>query len=336
MAHGADVVLFDVPSSNKSSHVAAGLWNPIVLKRMKKVWLADEMIAELEYVYPDMQNWTGEQFYHPLPLRHLFASNGERNQWEELVAHPGFSTYLQPASSAVPTPILGSFGSGLTARTGRVNVSRMINSVKAQLANKRAYREEQFQWQLLQQTPEGVVYARDLHAHRVISCEGIQSALSKHSLPLQGFSPAKGEILKLQLPQSLNGECVHSKHFILDEGNQTATVGATYAWDGFELGPTAAKRRELEQHVERTLSCPFEVVEQFEGVRPATQDRRPMVGPHPNLEHTYVFNGMGSRAVLMAPYLARQLSEHLLYGVPLLAELDPKRFEKSTKEASSR
>lgn len=36
MKYGAAVQLFDCPEQNLSSNVAAGLWNPIVLKRLKR------------------------------------------------------------------------------------------------------------------------------------------------------------------------------------------------------------------------------------------------------------------------------------------------------------
>ena len=63
MKYGASVHVFDVPQANKSSIVASGLWNPIVLKRMKKVWNADAMIESLQAVYPHVAMW----------LRHRWA-----------------------------------------------------------------------------------------------------------------------------------------------------------------------------------------------------------------------------------------------------------------------
>jgi len=64
MKYGASVHVFDLPKENQSSVVASGLWNPVVLKRMKKVWKADEMMETLQRVYPAMENWTGKKFYH--------------------------------------------------------------------------------------------------------------------------------------------------------------------------------------------------------------------------------------------------------------------------------
>ena len=56
MKYGASVRVFDLPKENQSSVVASGLWNPVVLKRMKKVWKADEMMETLQRVYPAMEN----------------------------------------------------------------------------------------------------------------------------------------------------------------------------------------------------------------------------------------------------------------------------------------
>ena len=55
-----------------------------------------------------------------------------------------------------------------------------------------------------------------------------------------------------------------------------------------------------------------------------------MVGPHDHLQHTWIFNGMGSRAVLMTPWLAKVLVEHFMYGSELLKECLPSRFKASS------
>lgn len=328
LAHGADVVMFDLPEKNKSSRVAAGLWNPLVLKRMKKVWRADEMIDELYGVYPAMEAWSGQSFFTPLPLRRLFSSAGEQNAWMELSEHPGFCTYLQPQIHEVPSPLKGSHGSALTNKTGRVDVPAMLDAVQQKLASDGMFRKETFDWDSVVDTVEGVSYRDHIIAHRIISCEGIDASLTPHSLGIDGFSPAKGEVLRVKFDQNLRRECVHSKHFILDEGDGTATVGATYAWDGFLSGATEEKRNELERHIQSTVDGNYTLIDQLTGVRPATKDRRPLVGPHPHKAKTYVFNGMGSRAILMAPLLAKELAHHLLYGVALSSEIDPRRFVK--------
>jgi len=325
MKYGASVHVFDQPTENQSSRVAAGLWNPIVLKRLKKVWMADEMIANLHEVYPDMETWTGERFFEPLPLRRVFHNPGEQNQWMELTDNPGFKPYLNDGIHPTPPNIIAQHGSALTKATGRVHVATMIQGVRNALEKLNAYTEGRFDWSLVQPHSEGISYG-DIAAHSIISCEGMQLATGQAQHNVAGFAPVKGEVLKVALPMSLGKECIHQGHFMLGEADNQASVGATYAWDGFDKGPTPEKRAELEEHIQKVWDAEYTVTNHLSGIRPASKDRRPLVGPHPNKENTWIFNGMGSRAVLMAPYLAQVLAEHLLYGAPIIEECLPQRF----------
>ena len=208
--------------------------------------------------------------------------------------------------------------------TGRLNVLGFMEAVHAALGKEESFREERFDWNAVVRDSEGVDY-QDLRAHAIISCQGAQMALDETDLLQQGFAPVKGEVIRVKLDTPLEKECIHQKHFMLSEGNNEVTVGATYAWDGFSDGPTQEKKNELEEHVSKVWNGPTRTVDHKSGVRPATKDRRPMVGPH-TLAHTWIFGGMGSRAVLMAPYLAKVLVEHFMYGTDLLAECLPSRF----------
>ena len=44
--------IIDNGHESSSSMVAAGLWNPIVFRRVNKTWMADESLEELEDFYP--------------------------------------------------------------------------------------------------------------------------------------------------------------------------------------------------------------------------------------------------------------------------------------------
>lgn len=324
MKYGASVLMYDLPKENKSSAVAAGLWNPVVLKRMKKVWMANEMMDELHTVYPDMERWTSSQFFDPISIRRVFHNAGEQNTWMELCDSPAFSPYFEGSISPLPDGVVGDFESGKMKATGRLNVPAFMEAVHEALRKEDSFRQERFEWDTVVRDSEGVDY-KDVRAHAIISCEGAQMALGEDTLAQAGFSPVKGEVLRVKLDKALENECIHQKHFMLSEGNNEVTVGATYAWDGFDSGPTPEKKQELEEHVSKVWKGSSSTIDHKSGVRPATKDRRPLVGAHA-LEHTWVFGGMGSRAVLMAPYLAKVLVEHFMYGSDLLEECSPKRF----------
>lgn len=329
MKYGASVQLYDLPEANKSSVVASGLWNPVVLKRMKKVWKADAMMEALHTVYPEMENWTDKTFFEPLPIRRVFHNAGEQNQWVAHSDHPSFSPYLKEGVSDVPAHVIANHGSGLMKKTGRVNVSTMLNAVQSKLKETDGFTEAEFDWSRVESHGDGVRYG-SLAAHAVISCEGAQSALNESTLNVSGFAPVKGEVITVQLDSDLQKECIHQGHFMIGEGDGKALVGATYAWDGFHEGPSQLKRVELEEHVRKVWSGSFATTSHKSGVRPAVKDRKPLVGPHPTHHKTWVFNGMGSRAILMTPYLAQTLVEHFMYGTALLEECLPQRMVKQS------
>ena len=62
------------------------------------------------------------------------------------------------------------------------------------------------------------------------------------------------------------------------------------------------------------------------GVRPTTKDRRPIVGQHHTYKKLYVLNGLGSRGVMIGPYVAQQLFNFIENGKSLDSEIDIARF----------
>jgi len=74
------------------------------------------------------------------------------------------------------------------------------------------------------------------------------------------------------------------------------------------------------------LDHPFDVVDHWAGIRPASSDRRPLIGVHPKHKSVMIFNGMGSKGVMLAPYFARQLIKFMEEGEKLDATVDINRF----------
>ena len=82
----------------------------------------------------------------------------------------------------------------------------------------------------------------------------------------------------------------------------------------------------LKEQLDRLISCSYEVVDQEAGIRPATADRRPLAGQHPEHKNIFCCNGFGSRGVLIAPSLGKELVNFAENGTPLSPETDLQRF----------
>ena len=76
------------------------------------------------------------------------------------------------------------------------------------------------------------------------------------------------------------------------------------------------------------INCKYEVLEHFAGVRPTVKDRRPLVGLHPNHPNMYILNGLGTRGVMLGPFLAHQLFNYIENNIPLDEEINIDRIYK--------
>jgi len=136
--------------------------------------------------------------------------------------------------------------------------------------------------------------------------------------------PVRGEGLTVRIPGLRLKHVVHRGVFILPVGDDRYRVGSTFAWDNVWSGPTEEARRWLLDKLERIVSRPVVVEEHWAGVRPASRDRRPVLGRLGAQEA--ILNGLGARGVLLAPWSALHLAAHLFDDAPLDPEVDVRRF----------
>ena len=144
-------------------------------------------------------------------------------------------------------------------------------------------------------------------------------------LPLQG---SKGELITIKAPKLKITDIVKSGVFIIPLGDGLYRVGATYERSDKSNSPTKAAKKELLNKLHSFLKCEYEIIQHVAGVRPTVADRRPLVGSHPEHKNLTVLNGFGSRGVLIAPTVSRQLYEHIEKGETLPTEIDIARFSK--------
>lgn len=184
--------------------------------------------------------------------------------------------------------------------------------------------ESDFRIQELSIQDEGLAY-QDLKARHIIFCEGYQGAHNPYFQWLP-FSLNKGEVLDVQLQLSQQAYIYNKGVYVVGVGQDRWRVGATYNWRQVDEALTAEGRQELERKLEGLLKKPFRVVAQRAGIRPAVRDRRPLLGRHPALPQLSIFNGLGSKGVMMAPYLAHHFSLYLTGEQELLPEVNILRY----------
>ena len=107
------------------------------------------------------------------------------------------------------------------------------------------------------------------------------------------------------------------------------TLGATYNHrDSFKTITSKAKEELISQMRKIKNLEDLKVIEQKYGFEPTTLDRKPLIGQHPILPNLYIFNGMGSKAVLIAPLIAKELYLHITKKEKLEPTSNIDRFSK--------
>lgn len=319
-------LVFD-DQSQLSSKVAAGLYNPVILKRFTEVWKAKEQISLAIPFYQHLEQKLQVKLDYKLPVYRRFASIEEQNEWFRASDKPNLEPYLSPKLIRNENPsIIAPFGFGKILQTGRIDTGRLLEAYKDKLKQNNQYVNETFEHESLNVSDDSVKYA-DIKAKHIVFAEGFGLAKNPYfkSMPL---NVAKGELLTIKSPQLKIDYVLKSSIFVIPQGNDFYTVGATYNWEDTSHQITEKAREELITQLKELITCEFEVTGQMAGIRPTVRDRRPLVGLHSDYKNVAILNGLGTRGVMIAPYVAKQLFEHLELGKALDKEINVQRFTK--------
>lgn len=321
---GCSVLVMDDGFKSSSSMVAAGMWNPIVFKRLNKSWKADEFVPLLREFYGDMEKALNASFLHYLNIDRFFPDLEAANQFDEKSDLPGFKDYLADTpDGTIPEEVENKFGSGRVKQGGYVDLNIMLSRFREKLLAENALIEEEFEASKLEINEDHVKYGKHI-AKKIIFCLGFKNSKIPwfSELPLR---TTKGEVLtiKSQLPYS---SIMNVGRFLLPVGNNEFRLGATYEWHTEDLNTTVEAKELLLNKASKLLYLPYEVTDQKAGIRPTVKDRRPLVGFHKDLPTLGVFNGLGTKGVMIAPWLATHFADHIINGTSLSEEINISRF----------
>lgn len=312
--------------SQNSSKIAGGLYNPVILKRFSFVWNAEQQLQLLTIFYSNIEKKLNLKLNFKLPLLRKFYSIEEQNNWFIASDKPNLAKFLSTdlvtiKYNHIPSP----FSFGEVMHSGYVDTALLVNSYQDYLIKSNNYFEDTFDYNQLIINDDYVEY-KNHKAKNIIFAEGFGMLLNPffNDLPLDG---TKGELLIIKAPDLNFDVIIKSAIFVVPLGNNLFKVGATYNWEDKTNTPTEEAKQELLTEIKSLINCDFEVVEHRAGVRPTVKDRRPLIGTHPKHNRLHLLNGMGTRGVMLAPAMAKDLFNNIEHGIPLDLHIDIKRIK---------
>jgi glycine/D-amino acid oxidase-like deaminating enzyme len=316
-----DYLIYDLHDPKRtSSWVAGGLFNPVTGKRNLKTWMADELFESLFEFYPAMEAKLQTRFFHPMPLLRIFDSVRSQNEGLEKASSgllDPFTALSDFHESGYAHPTKDLFGSLEIHQSGYLDTRSFLEDSRRYFGTKKRLVETRYTLDQVKDTENIFIW-----------CTGFSdsSITSQYNLC---FKPVKGEVLTIALPD------LKIEHILLGQGifviplyNGHYRLGATYDWDITNTEPTKEAAKDLLRKFNELLGFETEVkvISHESGIRPATPDRRPLIGPILGMDGHYIFNGFGSKGVSLIPYFAQRLIQHLFDHVPLPEEISLSRF----------
>ena len=229
---------------------------------------------------------------------------------------------IKNTNSAIKAP----FGFGRLSKTGRIDTNKLLFEYRNHLSAKGKIKKEEFIHNHIEFINDKVSY-NGIVANKIVFCEGfgLKSNPFFNELPME---EAKGELLTIKAPDLKLDVILKASVFIQPMGNDLYKIGATFNWDDKTSTPTEAAKKELLDKLDTIIDAEYTVVDHVAGIRPTTKDRRPLVGSHNEHKQLAILNGLGTRGVILAPSMARQLYACLEHEEELSHEISIHRFYK--------
>jgi glycine oxidase len=326
LARGKSILVIDKPELSACSRISAGMYNPVVFKRLTQSWMADELIATLKPFYERVGQLLGKELLFGREIIKIFSEEQERSFWEKKMKEQ-VGKYLQAVSDE-PIPEFGAtpFGYGSVTEAGYLDVQNFLSLSASLFSSKGMLLNERFDHSAMDLSGEGVVYT-NVNARHIIFCQGYRGSENPY-FQFVPFNPAKGELLTVKMEDYHFEKVINKTVFIAPLGDKLFRVGSTFKWDNINDETTENAKEELVENLKKVTTKEFEIMDHKAGVRPAVDDRRPVIGLHPDHKQLGIFNGMGSKGVMLSPYFSKELCGHLFEGKALNKEADINRLRK--------
>ncbi|MGE9271048.1 MAG: NAD(P)/FAD-dependent oxidoreductase [Verrucomicrobiales bacterium] len=289
----------DTERPEAASRVAAGLINPVTGKNFEPSWRLGEFLPEAVSFFRHIEETTGEEFWHPLPI-HRWVSAKDWKKVEGKLERPEVAEWVERVDGGQ-----GDWHAVVVLKGGgRLNVRRFCEASARFFAERRR---------------------ESLTPGRVLRCEGATGLMSgqwgEHRC-------AKGEILTGEIPGWDEGKIeIGGGGWLIPIGGGCFKAGATYEWEELDGRPTRDGAEKV-MAILRRLGVEHFVLQQHEaGVRPIVRRSMPLIGVLENGE--VGFNGLGSKGSLYAPGVSRRLVDWLVDGGAIEESLDVGLWRKS-------
>ena len=329
LKRGDDFLLMDDAEKSASSRVALGGFTSVYGKRMVANEEMNNFISIAQETYAEIENSIQQKVFFKHHTYQSFATETEKNEFDTYSVNQSLNDIinLHPEEQAYIRNELGAYEIQIS---GRLDCLSLIMGITKLLKNKNKYLEETFMHNQLIGNGNGGWNYKNMHFENIIFCEGYKN-IDNPFFNWLPFAPSRGVVLDIKAPLLGQNKILKKGITLIPADQGMFKAGSTYEREDLSPQSDAAGRKTLEKQLSAMLNCTYEIVKQKSGIRPGTKDRNPVLGSHPNHPSMYIFNGLGSRGVILAPYFALLLCDFMQKHQEISKKYSVQRFLKDKK-----
>jgi glycine oxidase len=326
MERGRTFLIVDRDEAVTSSKIAAGLVTPITGMRLNLNWRYDTLHPEAVAFYQEKERVLDRRFYHFKPHVRLFKKPEEVELWKKREMDEKLMAYvrkdvLEPLVDE--TEITNPLGGFEQRHSGYLDAAAFLAASREHFIQSGVMITGEVHAADVRPDESGVMW-RGERFGQVVFCQGWEAA--RHPwFDWVPFQSARGTVVSVSV-QMKESRIINRGCWLLPREDGTLRVGPTYELRFTEPNtPSVLAMTDLQNRLSALLKVAHRVTDSQTAVRPIIRGAKAMIGRHPSVPRVSFLNGLGSKGVLRAPFMARRLVEHLLDDATLEEEYDLRR-----------
>ncbi|NQV51758.1 MAG: FAD-binding oxidoreductase [Flavobacteriales bacterium] len=322
MAARCDVTVLSNTAQASSTAISTGMYNPLVFRRLNLSWMIQDLLPEIHSFYGSIEEKLAIPIKEPIEFARRIPSQDYHHLWEKRGREKPLSTYMGPIKD----------GYGTVKHAGMLDCTLLKVQYERYLRAENRLIDRSFSFDELS-FKDGQVCIAEGNFDLVVFCDGPYATQNPYFNWLP-FKLCQGEWIIIQTETPLTSRVLNNKVNVIPMGENRYKLSSSYGWETLDWQPQEEAKKDLLRGFEDLFDVPFTIIEHRAALRPTVSDRRPYLGRHPEHRSLAIFNGLGSKGVMLAPYFSKHLASHLLEDTPLMPEVDIKRHLKRFRHAN--
>ena len=302
-------IILDSEANTSASKAALGIYNPITGRKNIKTWNADILFKELKSFYIKVEKLLNSKILYRKNIFRPFNNNRDINDWNIRLGNEKYKKYLKEINDK-----------GITTKgSGYLDVKKYLQETKKYFKRMGRYKVHKLNnKELLKENNTINIDGYDFN--KIVMCMGINQNNINCFSKLQ-LIPVAGNSIKAE-SKFFSDHILNKRISVFNVTKNEIYAGSTYNNGNINKGISSLKNQ-----INKIINSNFKILKSYFGIRPASKDRRPIVGKHKIINNLFIINGLGSKGVSQSPYCSKQLFDYIENNKKINIEINIDRIK---------